>query len=201
MIKASYHHGNLPEALVSAALQIIAATGVDSLTMRAVGQRVGVSHAAPYRHFKGKEALLAAVATEGFRLMRDAMRAARDAEVGPMERLAACGRAYVRFAVRHPSHYRVMFGPASRNKMDHPDMLEASLETFGLLLESIDAAKAAGLLRDDASIELGIVAWSQAHGLSMLLIDDQFELGDIDDDALDRYAARATSVVGAGLLR
>ena len=202
MTKSSYHHGNLRPALVEAALEIIADKGVSGLTMRSVGQYVGVSHAAPYRHFKDKEAILAAVATEGFNGMRDAMTLERDA-VDPSDltgRMAACGRAYIHFAVRHPSHYRVMFGPATRNKMRHPELLGASLEAFGILLNGIEEARAAGLLRDLPTIELGIVAWSQAHGLSMLLIDDQFELGEIDDVALAGYAERATVVIGDGML-
>jgi AcrR family transcriptional regulator len=200
--KASYHHGNLREALVEAALGLIAEHGVAGLTMRSVGKTVGVSHAAPYRHFKDKEAILAAVATEGFVLMRDAMAAARDgAGSDLMERLAVCGRAYIHFAVRHPSHYRVMFGPATRNKMEHPELLGASLEAFGIILGGIEEAQAAGLLRDGETIELGIVAWSQAHGLSMLLIDDLFELGEISDEALEGYAQRASDVIDTGIRR
>lgn len=199
-VKTSYHHGNLREALVESALKIIEESGVSGLTLRAVGQRVGVSHAAPYRHFRDKEAILAAVATEGFKHMRDAVLAEREAAGDDvMDRLAAVGRAYVKFAVRHPSHYRVMFGPATRNKLDHPDLLGASLELFQIVLESIEKAQATGVLREEPAIELAIVAWSQAHGLTMLLIDDQFELGEIDDDALEAYATRATDVIDRGL--
>lgn len=200
-VKTSYHHGNLREALVQAAVEIIAEKGVEALTLRSVGTRVGVSHAAPYRHFKDKEAILAAVATEGFYLMRDFMKARNEevADLDVMARLAEIGRAYIHFAVRHPYHYRVMFGPATRNKMRYPDLLAASLEIFTIMVEGLEQAKALGLVRDEPAIELSIVAWSQAHGLSLLLIDDQFELGEIDDETLDGYARRATSVIDQGL--
>jgi AcrR family transcriptional regulator len=106
-----YHHGNLPQALRDAALALINEAGADALTLRGAAKRAGVSQAAPYRHFRNKEALLAAVAEEGFRAMAEAMgRRAAPHRADPAGRLRALGRAYVEFATRHPAHFRVMFG-------------------------------------------------------------------------------------------
>ena len=108
--KRAYHHGDLRRALLEEAVRTIQAEGVEGVTLRQVGERLGVSRTALYRHFADKGALLAAVAREGFRTFRDALAqgvaGAATAEAG----FAAMGHAYVRFAVTHSSHYRVMFG-------------------------------------------------------------------------------------------
>src|SRR6516165_6368759 len=91
-----YHHGNLPQALRDAALALIIEAGADALTLRGAARRAGVSQAAPYRHFRNKEALLAAVAEEGFRAMAEAMERRGGTQRGdPAGRLRAPGLAYV----------------------------------------------------------------------------------------------------------
>src|SRR5256712_12176672 len=106
-----YHHGDLPRALLDAALHIVETQGTAALTLRAAARSAGVSQAAPYRHFANKEAILAAVAEDGFRSLMAAMREASAASgAGPLERLRAVGLGYATFATRHPSHFRVMFG-------------------------------------------------------------------------------------------
>src|SRR3712207_74133 len=107
--RRAYHHGNLRRALLDEALATIRAEGVDALTLREIGSRLGVSHAAIYRHFADKRALLTAVATEGFRALRRQLVAAwEEGGRGPAAS-QAMGVAYIRFAVDNPSHYRVMF--------------------------------------------------------------------------------------------
>src|SRR3989442_13109070 len=119
--------------------------GVEALTLREVGRRGGVSQAAPYHHFKDKEALLAAVAEEGFNKLSEAMEDARAvAGSSPRARVRATGVGYVRFAVRHPSHFRVMFSgilPVA----DHPTLHKAGQRGFGILAEGVAVAQAAGI--------------------------------------------------------
>ena len=106
-----YHHGDLSRSLLQEALRTIEKGGVAALTLRAVGEKLGVSRTALYRHFADKSALLAAVATEGFRTLRHRNAATPGTQQGGgREGFEAMGEAYVRFAVAHPSHYRVMFG-------------------------------------------------------------------------------------------
>src|SRR5258708_6887496 len=107
--KKSYHHGDLRRALLDAALALLEKSGVEALTLREGARRVGVTAGAPYHHFADKEAIVASVAEEGFVELGEAMAAARDA-ADPASRLGAMGRSYVRFAVAHPAHFRVMFG-------------------------------------------------------------------------------------------
>src|SRR3954470_20291647 len=108
----SYQHGDLREALIQAGLKLLTEQGLAGLSLRAAAQLAGVSHAAPYRHFPDKQALVAAIAERGFRLLTASMReelAASDAKdaVGQM---LALGVGYVRFGTRHPDYLRVIFG-------------------------------------------------------------------------------------------
>ena len=105
-----YHHGNLRRALLDEALATIRAEGVEGLTLREIGARLGVSRTALYRHFADKRALLAAVATEGFRTLRQQLVTAWEEGGRGRAAFEAMGVAYVRFAVANPAHYRVMFG-------------------------------------------------------------------------------------------
>src|SRR5262245_47766735 len=105
-----YHHGDLRRALLQAAVGTIGSHGVDGLTLRGVGSALGVSRTALYRHFTDKAALLAAVAAEGFRLLRDELVESWEGAGRGRRGFEAMGEGYVRFAVAHPSHYRVMFG-------------------------------------------------------------------------------------------
>ena len=97
-----YHHGDLRRALIEEAVHTIQAKGVDALTLRAVGQKLGVSRTALYRHFADKSALLAAVAAEGFRTLRSQLVAAWEHGGRGVAAFEAMGAAYVRFAVAHP---------------------------------------------------------------------------------------------------
>src|ERR1700730_16885125 len=105
-----YHHGDLPRALLDAALHIVETQGTQALTLRAAARSAGVSQAAPYRHFTNKEAILAAVAEEGFRSLMIAMRQSLQAcgDI-PLDRLRAVGIGYVNVSTSHSSHFRVMF--------------------------------------------------------------------------------------------
>jgi AcrR family transcriptional regulator len=169
---AAYHHGNLSAALIDAALALIMEKGAAALTIREVAARAGVSHAAPYRHFADKKALMAELARQGFDLMVARMRA-RMAEHpdDPVIRLKQCGLGYIEFALAHPAHYRVMFGPWHDQK-SIPEALKASSTTsFQTLLDAIQACQAAGLARGDDPMAMALAAWSMVHGFAMLAID------------------------------
>src|SRR6188472_3799943 len=105
-----YHHGNLRRGLLDEALATIRKDGVEGLTLREIGARLGVSRTALYRHFADKRALLTAVATEGFRTLRQELVSAWESGGRGDAAFRSMGVAYVRFAVTNSSHYRVMFG-------------------------------------------------------------------------------------------
>jgi AcrR family transcriptional regulator len=173
--KPRYHHGDLRRALIDASLALIAEEGFSALTLREVARRAGVTHAAPYRHFADKEALLAAVAEEGFRSMAAEMRARMDQQSQPAERLIACGVAYVLFAVRHPSHFRVMFGPHFPRPSKHEGLSTEGGSGFALLVQCLTQGQQAGVLRAGDTLSLALTSWSLVHGLASLLVDGMLE--------------------------
>src|SRR5215467_8023087 len=104
-----YHHGNLREALLEAAIRLIAEVGPTAFTLREVARRAGVSHNAPYRHFQDKDDLMAAVAAQGFQELTAAMLEAAGQRSDVREQLKQAGLGYVTFALRCPEHFTVMF--------------------------------------------------------------------------------------------
>lgn len=177
--RRGYHHGDLRRAVLAAALRLLETEGPRALTLRAVARLAGVSQAAPYRHFADKQALLAAVAEEGFRAMSEAMRrATTEHPDNPLGRFLALGLAYVGFASGHPSHFRVMFGREMADRSAYPSLGEAAQETFALLLEAIVECQRAGFVRPGEPEELALSAWSIVHGLSALLVDGQLPRGE-----------------------
>lgn len=167
-----YHHGDLQRALLLEAVRTIHADGAAALTLRGVGNRLGVSRTALYRHFADKQALLDEVAAEGFRMLRAALREAW--EPGGRRGFDEMGRAYVRFAVTHPSHYRVMFGGlAAKHEAiaDGAGGIDDSADAFQVLVDAIVAEQAAGRMRRDDPQTLALYIWSMVHGIAMLALD------------------------------
>jgi AcrR family transcriptional regulator len=196
--RSSYHHGDLHRALIEVALRLIAEEGASGFTLREVARRAGVSHAAPYRHFADKMALLAAVAEEGFRALRQRM-----LEVGirmpvePPAHFRALGVEYVRFAVEHPAHFRVMFGPDIIDPTIYPTLHEVSHGTFTLLIEAIAAGQQAQAIRPGESWALALAAWAQVHGLATLLVDHCVAV--TDPAQVVALAEQATDMLYEGL--
>lgn len=173
-----YHHGNLRPALIEAAVQLLEEVGPQEVSLREVARRAGVSHAAPYRHFADKDALLAAVAEEGFGLLTGSMRARMDkAGAHPAARLEACGLGYVAFAVKHPAHFRLMFGRELHDRRARPELFKASEEAFQVLVGALaPVLQAAGLKEGSRKAEMiALASWSTVHGLSMLFVDGQLQ--------------------------
>jgi AcrR family transcriptional regulator len=199
--KPRYHHGDLRQALIDAALQLISEEGFAALSLREVARRAGVTHAAPYRHFADKEALLGAVAAEGFRMMTSAMRERMAQEEQLMERLGASGIAYVLFAVAHPAHFRVMFGPHFTRPPEPSLVSDPETNAFGLLVGTIEEGQRAGVLREAPTMELALCAWSMVHGLSSLLVDRKLEQSVAQAGGVEALARAQTRVLFAGLGR
>ena len=182
-----YHHGNLRRALLDEALAIIRAEGVDGLTLREIAPRLGVSHAALYRHFADKRALLTAVATEGFRTLREQLVAAwEEGGRGPAAS-QAMGVAYVRFAVANPSHYRVMFGRFVDPQPREPELAAEAGGAFQALVDAVAALQHDGIVRGDDTVLVARFVWAVVHGVAMLALDGQLpEPGGVEE--LMRYA-------------
>jgi AcrR family transcriptional regulator len=181
-----YHHGNLRRGLLDAALATIRAEGVDRLTLREIGARLGVSRTALYRHFADKRALLAAVATEGFRTLRQHLEAAWAEGGRNRAAFEAMGTAYIRFAIGNSSHYRVMFGGSIDPKVCGPELAAEAAGAFQALVDALTSLQRAGAVRPDDTLTMARYVWAVVHGVSMLAINGQLpDPGSVD--ALTRY--------------
>ena len=165
--RSSYHHGNLRQALLAAALELVREQGVGVISLREVARRAGVSHAAPAHHFGDKAGLLTALAAEGFEKFGAALRASADrAGDRSNQRFAWVGWGYVMFAAEHRAYFEIMFRPELLH-YDDPQLAAAAGNAYSVLTESVRAEHGA-----DASAEAlelhAISAWSQVHGLATL---------------------------------
>jgi len=162
-----YHHGDLRRALVEAGLAILREEGLASLTLRAIAARVGVSHAAPRRHFPSLEALQAAIAAEGFRMHARAMREG----VGPAstreERLRVAMRGYVGFALREPELFALMFA-TMREKPDDPERAAAATASYAVLAEVSRGLVWPGAEGPNRQERTEAMLWSFVHGFAAL---------------------------------
>jgi AcrR family transcriptional regulator len=164
----SYHHGNLRQALIEAATEMILESGIASVTMRALARRVGVSPAAYAYHFPDKGSLLLAIATEGFRKLNAYFEPA-GRQQDPRERLNILGERYIDFALAYPGHYRVMFGDHAALEQTEPDeeFLAESGGAFATLVDAMERvmAEAPG---SRPALDAALLVWSQIHGAVLL---------------------------------
>lgn len=177
--KDAYHHGNLRNALLAAALKLVAKHGVEGFSLREAARAVGVSAAAAYRHFEDRSALLKALAHEGLAQlalkMEEAVATAPGTPGSPARaaaELARIGAAYVEFAVAHPSRFRVMFGPWC-DLADElaPELLPHGRDPLQVLVDTLDGMVRAGAITATARQGAEISAWSAVHGLASLLVE------------------------------
>jgi AcrR family transcriptional regulator len=178
MAKQAYHHGDLRRALLVAAAEVIAEQGAAGLSLRDLARRAGVSHAAPAHHFGDKAGLLTALATEGY----DLLAAELGDEWAATHNFLEQGVAYVRFAVRHRSHFAVMFRPDLYHAGD-PNLAAARNRASAALYRGLphlpgDAAArpqdSPGAHQPVELREAGLAAWSIAHGFATLRLSGAF---------------------------
>jgi AcrR family transcriptional regulator len=179
--KKPYHHGDLRAALISEGLAILGESDADSLSLRELARRVGVSAPSVYRHFPDKQALMTALAEEGLRRLGASQHQAAEAVGGGKAGFAATGRAYVRFALANPALYRLIFtspliAAYRASAADRP-------EAFDFLLANAGAAVGADPESQAARIA-AVEAWALVHGLAMLMLDGQIPADEALIDAV-----------------
>lgn len=188
--RSRYHHGDLKNALVEAAVRLIEQKGVAGLSLRGVAREAGVSQAAPYHHFKDKEALVAEVCRIGFTRLEERLKGARDGAASYPDALDAMGRAYVDFALAHKAYFSIMWGGFVDDKNDYPELVEEASCTFQMLVDTVVSGQEAGELRAGPPMELVLACWSGVHGAARLIVDKG-----IDADAMREKGIDADLVI------
>jgi AcrR family transcriptional regulator len=179
----SYHHGNLSNALLRAGLDMLEKRGACAdLGLREVAREVGVSPAAVYRHYASKEALLTALAIDGFRRLTEAQMAPVAGKIVTPVRFADMGRAYVRFAVKNPALFRLMFSDQIDSSRDAALMFATEQLTSNIedAVARLAGPRFSSAMRRKAALR----AWSLVHGLSLLLIDGQMRIAHSEIDRM-----------------
>lgn len=171
---STYHHGDLPAALLEAVGEIVSEKGTAGVTLREAARRAGVSHSAPAHHFGDKDGMIAAYCEQGFDLMAEqvgAAFAAADPSASTGESISLLGRAYVQFAADHPTHFNAMFrsGLDSVDDAAHEELEEHGAMT--LLRTMVDDLADHGTIDRELAEDVTVVLWSVAHGLASLWVD------------------------------
>ncbi|AXK32594.1 TetR/AcrR family transcriptional regulator [Streptomyces armeniacus] len=206
--KGRYHHGDLRNALIDAAVGLARAGGPDAVVLRAAARQVGVSPTAAYRHFAGQSDLLFAVKTVGQQMLAERMEGAAgsvpgEPDEGVEERVLAMGKGYIGFALDEPGLFRSAFCNTpdlamglSDEGVPQPASGEHQFRSFELLIGILDGLVASGLMPPARRPGAEVAAWSLVHGLAMLILDGPFSL--LPDDQRDAAVDRALRTLVAG---
>ncbi len=199
--RPTYHHGDLRNSLIRAALALVAERGVEGFSLREAARTVGVSASACYRHFEDREELLAAVAHEGLDTLAEEMRVAAEAHQGAspfdaVNRFWDYASAYLHFALAHPAHFRVMHAVP---KSEHSRDLMLPRTPAVMAQTAMEGLVAAGVVAPEAAGRALLAIWTSVHGLAQLAVAGQLPLDDqlTLEAALD--AVLRTAMLGAGV--
>jgi AcrR family transcriptional regulator len=165
MAVMAYHHGDLKTVILQHAATLVAERGADGISLRELARTAGVSHAAPAHHFTDRRGLFTALATEGYRLLADAL-------TGVRGQFIDAAKAYVRFALDHPGHYAVMFDKSLYDDTD-PDLVAAASAAGAELNRGVGTLTDAKAKADPSGAALA--AWSLVHGFSLLWLNDAID--------------------------
>jgi AcrR family transcriptional regulator len=171
--KAAYHHGNLRPALIEGALELLEEHGAAELSLRLLARQLGVSQAAPYHHFEDKNALLAALAAEGFRRAGAVLRTTSIKHHSLERRVRGLSAGYVRFARETPNLFRLMYGTQVQRKEDYPELVDASTEAFESLAARVEEMIVDFDIRHVDGKEATATLLALNHGLANLIVDQR----------------------------
>ena len=190
--KRSYHHGDLRQAVIDTAMEMLNQGDDWQFTLREVARRAGVSHAAPYKHFPDKAALLAEIALIGFDRLTGAMEAAAAGPASDFSRsFMATAHAYIGFGRENPALYRLMFsGEIGAAHLD-----PRAVRTLEVVVGLMERGQAAGLVRKRSVRGQAAACWAQVHGLTMLMLDGLLIPEKVGDNAIET----ALAILGEGL--
>ena len=191
---SSYHHGNLRQTLLSAATQMIAENGSESLSLRKLAEKVGVSRTAAYDYFQDKNHLLCAIAADGFRRWQDSLDLLNN-QLEDLDKFEQYILGYINFATFNPEEYELMFGRCIwKQSKCTPELQEISRKTFQNQVVMIEQWQSIGLVSGDNPLRIAQVIWGTLHGIAKLFIDgvytDVTRAEEIVISALPMFLAR-----------
>lgn len=199
--KKSYHHGDLYNELLSAGKRLLEESGIHNLSLRNVAQTIGVSHNAPYRHFKDKAALMKAIAESGFESLSAAfLKIIKKYPNDPIKQLKGLGLAYLSVAIQNPETTNLMFGGFTKKEIGWLTQTDRSSHaSFQLLVDVIENGQQKGVFKTENPLECAIAAWSSMHGLAILITS-----GFLNDIApskheITKLARRLTELLLSGI--
>ncbi len=191
--KTSYHHGNLRESLVQQAAEMVQRSGIDGMSLRKLAEAVGVSRTALYHHFKDKNALLCALAEQGFVRWREQAQTIFDrADISDREKLSQFVRDYIYWAADNPQLYDLMFGRTIwKNAKPTESLKHVAYPSFQYQVDMTRDWQQRGLLpATEDTLRLSQVTWGTMHGIARLLIDGIYA----DRSHIDEMCACAVSL-------
>jgi len=197
-----YHHGDLRRVLIDAALQLVGEGGAEAVSVREAARRAGVSPGAPFRHFPSRDALMQAVAEEAQRRFRAEIAAALAAAPGdPLGRFRCLGLAYLRWAMRNPTHFEII---SSRRFFDHDNAANVSrdnTELIDMTERTLAEAFARGQLRGSDLKQLQIAGRALVYGFARMSIDGHFPRWGVSEAEAERTAASILDLFIEGIAR
>ncbi|MEU6370103.1 TetR-like C-terminal domain-containing protein [Streptomyces sp. NPDC046931] len=193
MPEGSYHHGNLRAALLERAEAVLTESGPVGLSLRGLARDLGVSHAAPTRHFRDRQAVLDALVVSGFTELNRRLQTAADDRGAVEQRLTGLGRAYLGFAVERAALLQLMFA-AKHDEQATQELRALGHQALEIAARVIAEAQQSGVVRPGDPVRLAQVAFSTVHGLATLAVG-----GLLDDTPLDEAADLSLQVLLAGL--
>lgn len=186
MEENSYHHGDLKNALIAAGVEILSEQGLSGLSLRKVARRAGVSHAAPYAHFADKQALIAAIATEGHtRIHVEITGIIAASPDDPLRQLVLVALAYLDFSQAEPDLFRITFSGAIEKERNYPDLVEMAHKNFSLIQDIAARCRAQGIFQRGPDELLAQSLWGAVYGLISLIQQNQ-----ISSAVLEQHTTR-----------
>ena len=169
---SSYHHGNLRQTLLAAEANMIAEHGIESLSLRKLAEKVGVSRTAAYHYFQDKNDLLCAIAANGFRRWQNSLDKLSSDQLTDRERFEQYILGYISFATTNPEEYELMFGRCIwKQSKCTPELQEISRKIFQHQVDMIEYWQSTGLVVGDNPLRIAQIIWGTLHGITKLFID------------------------------
>ncbi|MCG6169434.1 TetR/AcrR family transcriptional regulator [Leptospira sanjuanensis] len=197
-----YHHGDLKKAIIQRSEEILEQKGAEGLSLRDIAADLGVSHAAPYRHFPRKADLLFTLATRGFMDLAEEMRLAWESSDDPVERLRSSGTRYVSLALKHPRRTELMFGGALACEEGAPEELETiGRDAFMGLFRILEDGQKRGIFKEEDPYDLSFTLWSLVHGFVVLVNGRQIPPAILEERTLEKILNSTLNSILTGVTK